>query len=117
MKKGVEGSAHVDPDQDAHALDAMLNGLKEIQDRATGSDADTAPCKGASANQEETSSKEDKDKKRQKKTKAKETKAKETKTKAKETSQAKANCIVLQHPTARTTKIPKTFWNLGCPQS
>ena len=52
-----------------------------------------------------------------KKTKAKETKAKETKTKAKETSQAKANCIVLKHPTARATKIPKTFWNLGCRQS
>ena len=50
------------------------------------------------------------------KTKAKETKAKETTTKAKETHQAKANCIVLQHPTARTTKIPNTFWNHGCPQ-
>ena len=46
-EKRVEGSAHVDPDQDAHALDAMLNGLQEIQDRETGSDADTAPCKGA----------------------------------------------------------------------
>ena len=62
MKKGVEGSAHVDPDQDAHALDAMLNGLQGIQDRATGSDADTAPCKGASTNKADTPSKEDKGK-------------------------------------------------------
>ena len=59
----MEGSAHVDPDQDAHALDAMLNGLQGIQDRATGSVANTAPCKGASANQEETPSREDKGKK------------------------------------------------------
>ena len=63
-QKGVEGSSHIDPDQDADALDAMLNGIQGIQDRATGSDEtpgkEDKPGEGTSSSKEETPGKEDK---------------------------------------------------------
>ena len=54
----MESSSHIDPDQDADGLDAMLNGLTGVQDRANGSDAETPPGNGATPSKEETPGKE-----------------------------------------------------------